>query len=111
LQRYRWWEFKAHQEWVNPAATAGNPWLHYAAGIAGEVRVIYMYGQVWGRKVHVQGIETDVHYRAYFMNPSTGEEYPLGKVIPEPDGSWLVPQQPEVHDWLLVIERAGGGIS
>jgi len=106
LQRYRWWEFQAHQEWVTPAATPENPWLHYAAGIPGKVRVIYMYGQVWGRKVHVQGIESDVQYRAYFMNPSTGEEYPLGDVVAEADGSWLIPQQPEVHDWLLVIEKA-----
>ncbi|MCL4507820.1 MAG: DUF4038 domain-containing protein [Chloroflexi bacterium] len=106
LQRYAWWDFQPHQEWVDPAATPDDPWKHYAAGIPGHVRVIYMYGQVWGRKVHVRHIEPGVPYRAFFMNPSSGQEYPLGIVEPEVDGSWLVPQQPEVHDWLLVLERA-----
>ena len=106
LQRYPWWDFKPHQEWVDPAANKENPWRHYAAGIPGQVRVIYMYQQVWGRTVHVRHIEPDVQYRAFFFHPSTGEETPLGLVTPEADGSWLIPQQPEVHDWLLVLERA-----
>jgi hypothetical protein len=108
LERYRWWEFQKRQDWVNPAATPENPWLHYAAGIPGEVRVIYMYGQVWGTHVRVQHIEADAHYRAFFVNPTTGEEYALGDVGAEPDGSWLIPQQPEVHDWLLVLENHPG---
>ena len=107
LQRFRWWEFKPHQEWVNPAATVENPWLHYAAGIPDEVRVIYMHGEVWGCKVRVQHIEAGAHYSAFFVNPATGEEHLLGDVIAEADRSWLVPQQPELHDWLLVLERAG----
>ncbi|HEY3340931.1 MAG TPA: hypothetical protein VGK81_02895, partial [Anaerolineae bacterium] len=78
---------------------------HYAAGIPGQVRVIYMYQQVWGRTVHVRHIEPGLQYRAFFYHPSTGEETPLGLVTPEADGSWLIPQQPEVHDWLLVLER------
>ena len=103
LQRYAWWEFKPHQEWVDPAAGPENPWRHYAAGIAGQVRVIYMFEQVWGRKVHIRHLEQEVHYSACFVNPSTGQEYPLGEVSPEADGSWLVPQQPEVRDWVLLL--------
>jgi hypothetical protein len=105
LQRYAWWEFKPHQEWVEPAASKDNYWLHYAAGIPGQVRFIYTYQQVWGRKVHVKNIEPDVQYRAFFFNPGTGQEYPLGTVTPEADGSWLVPQQPELRDWMLVLEK------
>jgi hypothetical protein len=104
LQRYAWQQFQAHQEWVDPAATPQNPWLHYAAGIPGQVRVIYMYPLVWGAKVHVRGLEPDVTYRAFFVNPSSGQEYDLGLAQGDASGSWLIPQQPELRDWVLVLD-------
>jgi hypothetical protein len=103
LQRYRWWAFDPHPEWVEPAAGKENRWLPYAAGIPREVRVIYTYHIVWRRSVRVKGIEPDVRYSACFIDPSSGKEHALGPVKPEPDGSWLVPQQPEMRDWLLVL--------
>jgi hypothetical protein len=57
--------------------------------------------------VRVQGIEAGARYRAFFVNPATGEEHSLGDVAADADGSWLIPQQPELHDWLLVLEKAG----
>lgn len=104
LQRYRWWEFEPHQEWIEPAGGKGNYWMPYAAGIPGQVRVIYSYHLVWCRGLKVKNIEPRVHYRAFFFNPSTGQEHDLGKVKPDPDGNWLAPQQPELRDWLLVLE-------
>ena len=103
LQRYRWWAFEPHQEWVQPAANPDNYWLPYAAGIPGDVRIIYLYHLVWGRGVTVKGIEPGVSYRAYFWHPETGAEHALGRVVPAADGSGLVPQQPELRDWVLVL--------
>ena len=104
LSQYPWWEFVPHQEWVSPAADAENPWQAYAAGIPRRVRVIYIYHIVWGRGVTVQALEPDVRYAAAFINPSTGEVHPLGSVEPNADGDWLAPQQPELRDWVLVLE-------
>jgi len=104
LQRYRWWEFRPHQEWVEPAAGRDNVWLAYAAGIPGRVRVIYTYTWSWGPGLRVKALEAGAAYRAFFFNPGTGEEQALGQVATEGDGSWLVPQQPELRDWVLVLE-------
>ncbi|MBN1436796.1 MAG: DUF4038 domain-containing protein [Sedimentisphaerales bacterium] len=109
LERYRWWEFEPHQEWLEPAADAENRWGHYAAGIQGQVRVIYTYQVIFlgvpgSKPVLVQKIEAGVNYRAFFVNPSTGQEHDLGAVKADEEGNWPIPQQPEARDWLLVLE-------
>ncbi len=99
-----WPDIEPHQEWVEPAANENNRWGPYAAGKPRRMRIIYSYHIVWGRAMRVKGIESGVAYRARFFNPSTGEAHDLGAVQPEADGSWLVPQHPELRDWVLVLD-------
>lgn len=104
LLKYGWPDIEPHQEWIEPAASEKNRWGPYAAGTPRRVRIIYSYQIVWDRSLRVKGIESGITYRARFTNPSTGEEHDLGPVQPEADGSWRVPQQPELRDWVLVLE-------
>jgi len=105
LERFRWWLFESHQEWVSPCAGEQDYLNPYAAGIPGEVRVIYLPRFIWDLNLLVCGIEPDVRYSASYINPSTGQEHALGNVEPDPDGSWRAPREPELRDWLLVLVR------
>jgi hypothetical protein len=105
LGRFEWWRFESHQEWVEPAGTPDKFDLPFAAGIPGEVRVIYLYGPVFALDKKVTHIEKDITYQAYYWDPRTGQEYPLGTVQPDADGSWTIPMEPELFDWVLVLQK------
>jgi hypothetical protein len=66
-------EWKAHN---------GNFYLPYAAGIPGEVRVIYMpyFGIFPFTPPTVLGLEPGVRYHAYYWEPSLGIKIDLGTV-------------------------------
>jgi hypothetical protein len=106
LERYPWQRFEPHPEWVDPRGTPEQIGRPFAAGIPGEVRVIYFYGPnfPWEGRFHVCGIEAESAYRAFFWDPRTGEEYPLGAVAPDSAGTWTIPMQPEMNDWVLVLD-------
>ena len=110
LERYPWQRFEPHQEWVCPAGDPANVDLPFAAGIPGEVRVIYFYEPTYpwsGAPPRVTAIEPDVDYHAYFFDPRTGDTHALGKVAPDASGCWQIPLQPELKDWVLVMEKKG----
>jgi hypothetical protein len=106
LERYEWWCFEPHQEWVSPAGSPTQIKWPFAAGIPGQVRVIYMY---WPNFTDysptVQKIEPRVAYTAFYWDPRTGAEHPLGAVQADAAGAWTIPMQPELTDWVLVLER------
>ena len=107
LQRYEWWRFEPHQEWVHPTAGEQDYFAAYAAGIPGQVRVIYLYSPSFpwqAETIKVTNIEPDARYEAFFFDPRTGREHPLGAVAPDAGGAWTVPTQPELTDWVLVLE-------
>jgi hypothetical protein len=109
LARYPWWKFEPHQEWIDPAAGKDDYFAPYAAGIPGQVRVIYLYRPrfPWDATCPtVKKIEPGVRYRAFYFDPRTGREHPLGTVEPGPEGTWPVPIQPVLEDWVLVLEKA-----
>ena len=107
LERYEWWRFEPHQEWVDPAGSPAHFDWPFAAGIPGKVRIIYLYGPNFADvRLTVQQIEAQAAYRAFFWDPRTGAEHPLGTVQPNADGSWVIPVQPELFDWVLVMEYA-----
>jgi len=110
LERYVWWEFEPHQEWVEPCGGPENVGGPFAAGIPRSVRVIYFYNPTlpWaGDSTAVVAIEQDADYTTYFWDPRTGEEYDLGAVVPGADGRWVIPVQPTMKDWVLVLETVG----
>ncbi|HIE52506.1 MAG TPA: DUF4038 domain-containing protein [Armatimonadetes bacterium] len=108
LERYEWWRFEPHPEWVEPHWTEDNYLAPYAGGIPGAVRVIFLPRGVWG--VTVKGVEAGVHYRAFLFNPARGEELKLGTVRPTEGGDWQVPlaRPPIYQDWVLVLEKKEG---
>ncbi len=111
LERYQWWKFTPHTEWCSPHANTQDPFLPYAAGIPGQVRLIYFPQKLlfrWGTlSFTITGIETDVKYRAFFWSPITGKEFPCGAVEPNASGNWKVPPIPVFQDWVLVLEAEG----
>jgi hypothetical protein len=111
LQRYAWWRFEPHQEWVKPAGGSQNLNAPFAAGIPGEVRVIYFYYPTYQKPAEqnqVLNIEPGIRYKAFFWRPRDGEEYDLGIIKPDASGTWEIPIQPTLEDWVVVIESTRG---
>lgn len=108
LERYPWWRFQPRQDWVSPAASPEEPNKPYAAGIPGEVRVLYLtpYVAPWTPPVHVRGLEAGVTYRGLFVDPISGAEHPVGEVRGDAEGNWRLANPPLIQDWVLVLERA-----
>jgi len=105
LQRYQWWRFEPHQEWIEPHADENNYIAPYAAGIPGQVRMVFLPSGVWG--VTLKKINSDIKYRAFLFNPATGNEIKIGTVEPDEQENWQVPiaRPPIFQDWVLVLEK------
>lgn len=101
FERYEWWRFEPHQEWVEPHASEENYIAPYAAGIPGEVRIIFLPSGVWG--IRVKELEADINYRAFLFNPADGHEREIGMVEPDKKGNWQMPlsRAPIFQDWVL----------
>jgi hypothetical protein len=104
LERYRWWRFAPHPEWVEGHATRESFNRPFAGGIPGEVRVLFLPSGVWG--VTLTGIEAGAEYRALLFSPVDGSEQDLGAVRPDAEGRWKPPlsRPPIFQDWVLVLE-------
>jgi hypothetical protein len=110
LERYEWWRLEPHPEWVEPHWDEDDYYQAYAAGIPGQLRVIF-WPSVF-RSGLIKGIEPDVQYRAFLFNPVDGDELDLGAVTPDENGDWALPigngdwrVMPIYQDWVLVMER------
>lgn len=103
LARYPWWRMEPHPEWVEPHFSAKSYTAPYAAGIPGELRILFC-PPMWDPPL-VKALEKDVNYRAFFFNPATGKEKIIGPVTLEPSGDWRPPVFPIYQDWILVIEK------
>jgi hypothetical protein len=103
LMRYAWWHFEPHPEWVDPHWSHENYDQPYAAGISGEVRVIFIPPS-WNPPT-LKSLEPDVAYRAFYFDPKSGKEHDLGGVTPDSAGAWPAPITPTFADWVLVLEK------
>ena len=108
FERYEWWRFEPHQDWVEPSADNVNILAPYCAGIPGIVRFYYFPTPIapWTPIQLAPGLEPDIDYIAYFFDPKTGDEHAVGRVNSLADGTWRVPAPPVIQDWVLVLERA-----
>jgi hypothetical protein len=106
LQRFQWNRFECHPEWIDPAADDADVQGPYAAGIPGEIRLFYFPRGVmpWGRGVTVRDLDPKAVYEAFYVNPLTGEEYPV-EVSVANDQRWKIPPAPILQDWLLVLKK------
>ena len=99
LEEYPWWRFEPHPEWAEKGS--------FAAGIPGEVRVIYQPRRTiynWKGTV-VKNVESDVTYTAFYFDPATGRRFDQGlvTVIPGHLTSFEGHAKP-----LLLADRFGG---
>ncbi|NLG26120.1 MAG: DUF4038 domain-containing protein, partial [Clostridiales bacterium] len=104
LDRFRWWEFAPHPEWVDRPCSGEALDGVFAAGIPGVVRVIYrpFFGG-FSFELPIRGIERGVAYRAFHYNPITAEEFDLGAVQPDEAGDWVAPPVNAFQDWVTVL--------
>ncbi len=103
LERYQWWRFEPHLEWIFPVAKDEDCFQPYAAGIPGEIRLFY-FPQFVKESYTVRKLEPNIKYHAYYLDPITGKEFPVGDVESTPEGEWAVPSAPIFQDWVLVLE-------
>ena len=102
LQRYDWWRLVPTPGLVDPRWTDEDYYGPYASTIPGQCHIVYLPKP--GGSVTVK-LKPGTSYNAFFVNPATNQEYDLGKVVPEGDGSWVLPaRRPIFHDLVLVIE-------
>jgi len=109
LERYPWWRFEPHPEWVEPHHSPQNRMLPYAAGIPGQVRLIFIPSEavwvLWRGDIVVKGLEAGITYRGFFFSPKTGQEYSLEPITPDAHGDYRLPKPPIFQDWVVVLER------
>ncbi len=102
LMQYPWHRLEPHQEWVEPRAAKPNYMRPYAAGIPGELRIVFM-PPMWNPP-KVRLLESGKAYRALFFNPGDGRVHKLGEAKPSAEGEWPVPNPPTFQDWVLVLQ-------
>jgi len=81
----------------------------YAAGIPGEVRVVYLpashaFAALHGN-VFLREMEPEDVYRAILFDPITGEAIECGAIDGNEAGGARFPRPPVIQDWVLVLER------
>jgi len=106
LEKYPWWRFKPHPEWVEKGC--------FAAGIPREVRFIYLPRRNvynWSGPT-VRNLEPDVDWHAYYFDPATGRRFDQGVVKASAKGGdkaaapvSFEKNVPSPQDWVLVLER------
>ena len=106
LERYEWWRFTPRPDWVEPHSNPDNYYLPYAAGIPGEVRVLYLPHRT-NRTAVVKKLESGVNYHAVLSSPIEDGDHDVGAVEPDANGDWKFPMfwTPYFHDWVLILKR------
>jgi hypothetical protein len=104
LMRYPWWRLEPHPEWVEPHWSEKNYQQPFAAGIPGELRIIFI-PPMWNPP-KVKSLEPGASYRAFYFDPTSGREKQLGPIAPDASGTWQPPIQPTFADWVLVLACA-----
>jgi hypothetical protein len=103
LEKFEWWRFEPHPEWLSSTQDKDDRALiAAAAGIPGEVRVFYFAKKT---KQKLLKLEPGVRYTATFISPLDGKEYPLPQPLEaDADGSCAAPRGPINQDWVLVLK-------
>jgi hypothetical protein len=106
LQKYPWWRFEPHPEWVEEGS--------FAAGIPGEVRLIYLPRRNiynWSGPA-VKNLDPSVSWRVYYFDPATGRKFDQGTVKASAKAGDKTAKPvdfkknvPSPQDWVLVLER------
>ena len=106
LERYEWWRLQPMPESVEPHWTTDNHVAPYAAGIPGELRIVFLPPH---QCPLVKQLAPQAEHRAFYWNPSDGTELDLGTVQSDPEGNWQPPRPPIFRDWVLVVGKVAEG--
>jgi hypothetical protein len=101
LTAHEWWRFAPHPEWAQWADRGADSSGPYAAGIAQQIYLIYVPQP---RPVLVRQLAPNQEYRAWRIDPVSGERKDLGKVTAKDNDSWNCPPGDIGHDWVLIVE-------
>jgi len=108
LERWDWWRFEPHPEWLLEHASPEEPGKPICGGIPGDVRVIYwtVAAMRWaGGAVTVQRLEPGIKYNCRLFNPENGAVTEIGEVVGDADGRWVYPGRlPIYRDWVIALE-------
>ena len=133
FDRYPWWLFEPRtepllQEGRISAFATGIPGavaIYYIPFVAGVVNELQGICATWSGHPGAITIEPGANYTAYYFNPRTGADIPIGgpsntgenkhfrprgaKIIagpvePDQNGQWIPPTKPTMEDWVLVLE-------
>ncbi|GAJ06761.1 unnamed protein product, partial [marine sediment metagenome] len=106
LEKYPWSRFETHPEWVEKGC--------FAAGIGGEVRIIYLPRRNiynWSGPA-AMNLDPSVNWHAYYFDPATGRKFDQGiiKAGAKADDKTAKPvdfkkKVPSPQDWVMVLER------
>jgi len=109
FDRYPWWRLEAREEPDLPDGRLSA----YAAGIPRTLGIWYLPcnhlpAELQGMSMGWHGVapvavEPGASYTAFYHNPRTGDDLPIGPVTPT-DGRWTPPRTPSKEDWVLVLE-------
>ena len=111
LQKYPWWKLQPVGEMAGKQ-DAVKRWdsSPQAAGLAGELIVAYLHSArcPWepADKGRLAGLKPGGSYRAKWIDPETGREYPIGKITADSHGCWESPVPPTLRSMVLIVERA-----
>jgi len=103
LEKYPWSRFKTHPEWIEEGC--------FAAGIPGEVRIIYLPRRNiynWNGPA-VMNLDPSVDWHVYYFDPATGRRFDQGTIKASNKAAKPVEFKknvPSPQDWVLVFERA-----
>jgi hypothetical protein len=105
FERYDWWRFAPHPEWMKIEEAKDGALMPQCAGIPGRVRIFYLPPplHVAGRLTSVVGLEKGTVYQAHSYDPRFGTDRDLGAVRTQ-NGAWSPPSLPNNQDWVIVLE-------
>ena len=106
ITKFDWWKFEPHPEWVERSCSSENIDGHFAAGIPGELVLIFkpnFGGDFWG-EVNVS-LEPCSDYKFERFNAVTGEITDCVIITADPEGKYKTPRVNFFGDWIYSFEK------
>ncbi len=106
LRTLPWERMAPHPEWVEPRWSEKDYDMPCAAGIPGEMRVVYI-PSMW-QNPKLLGVEPGIRYEVTAVHTATGEPVRFGEAWDQGSGAFVIPFLPEKRDWVLILQRPAG---
>lgn len=105
LESYDWWKLQPMNDRI---AQSNDEELFkpYAAGIGDDLRIAYLpdFPSRY-RQVTFTALPGNATYKATWIDPITGNRYPIGQIRTTPTGEYTIPKSPIMQDFVFVLQR------